>query len=90
MDQLDLDLNLAVVQTVLVVEDRLRVVDQRQGLVADLVRQSVMDCPLARQNFDLNLVPAGLLPGLLPGLVGLVDLLTLVDQRLVLVVAEQD
>jgi uncharacterized membrane protein (UPF0136 family) len=42
---LDLGLNLAVVQTVLVVEDRLRVVDQRQGLVVGLVDLVAMDCP---------------------------------------------
>jgi hypothetical protein len=48
--------NLAVVQTVLVVEDRLQVVGQRLGLVVDLVVQAVMDCLVARQDFDLDLV----------------------------------
>jgi hypothetical protein len=81
-----LDPNLVVVQTVLVVEDRLQVVGQRQGLVADLVRQSVMDCPLVRQNFDLCL---GLVV-LSPVLVILVVPLSLVVLPLVLVVAEQD
>jgi hypothetical protein len=46
---LGLGLNLAVVTTVLVVEDRLQVVGQRLDLVVDLVvdlvGQAVMDCP---------------------------------------------
>jgi hypothetical protein len=48
LGQLDLAPNLAVVQTVLVVEDRLQVVVQRQGLVVDLVGQAVMDCLVVR------------------------------------------
>ena len=43
--QLDLDQNFAVVQTVLFVEDRQRVVDRRQALVVDLVDLVAMDCP---------------------------------------------
>ena len=71
LGQLDLGLNLAVVQTVLVVAGRLQVAGQQPDLVAGLVDLVAMDCPLGRQNFDLDLAPEDLLPGL-AGLVVLV------------------
>jgi hypothetical protein len=73
--------NLVVVQTVLVVEGRLQVVVRRLDLVADLVSQAVMDCPLDRQNFDLDLDLVVQLPDLV--------VLVVLQIPLVLVVEEQ-
>ena len=79
LDQLDLGLNFAVVQTVLVVEGRLQVVGQRLALVADLGGLVVKDCLVGRPDFDLDLVLEDLLPDPL-ALEALAALAALADQ----------